>query len=83
MWECVAAGLPIVMNQEILAGQHLVVPGVTGELAPPDRFREVMEEVLANQSSYRPRDYFESEWDTVETIEGYLDFFEHMGWARR
>jgi hypothetical protein len=83
MWECVAAGLPIVMNEDIVAGKHLVVSGVTGELAPPDRFREVMEEVLARRDSYGPRKHFESEWDTVATIEGYLDFFEQMGWARR
>ena len=83
MWECVAAGLPIVVNAEIMGGKHLVVPGVTGELAPPSRFREVMEEVLERCDSYRPREHFESEWDTVATIEGYLDFFEQMGWARR
>ena len=65
MWECVAAGLPIVVNEDIVGGKHLVVPGVTGELAPPDRFREVMEEVLAERDSYRPREHFESEWDTV------------------
>ena len=83
MWECVAAGLAIVVNQDILGGKHLIVPGVTGELAPPGRFREVMEEVLARRDSYRPREHFEREWDTLATIEGYLDFFEQMGWARR
>ena len=83
MWECVAAGLPIVVNEQIAGGRHLVVPGVTGELAPPDRFREVMEEVLARRDSYRPREHLESHWDTVRTIEGYLDFFETMGWRRR
>jgi hypothetical protein len=82
MWECVAAGLPIVVNAEIVGGRHLVVPGVTGELAPPERFREVMEHVLANRESYRPRDHFEQHWDTVETIDRYLSFFERMGWAR-
>ena len=82
MWECVAAGLPIVVNEDIVGGQHLVVPGVTGELAPPHRFREVMEKVLAERDSYRPREHFEDEWDTVATIEGYLEFFEQMGWAR-
>jgi glycosyltransferase involved in cell wall biosynthesis len=82
MWECVAAGLPIVVNDDIAGGKHLVVPGVTGEMAPPGRFREVMEEVLAKCGSYRPREHFESEWDTLSVIEGYLDFFEQMGWAR-
>lgn len=82
MWECVAAGLPIVVNERIAGGRHLVVPGVTGELAAPDRFREVMERVLAKRDSYRPREHFERHWDTVETIEGYLDFFERMGWDR-
>jgi glycosyltransferase involved in cell wall biosynthesis len=82
MWECVAAGLPIVVNEDIVGGKHLVVPGVTGELAPPQRFREVMEAVLARRDSYRPREHFESEWDTVSTIESYLDFFVQMGWSR-
>jgi glycosyltransferase involved in cell wall biosynthesis len=83
MWECVATGLPIVINEHIVGGKHLIVPGVTGELAPPDRFREVMEEVLVRRDSYRPREHFESEWDTISMIEGYLDFFEQMGWGRR
>ncbi|MFL5868415.1 MAG: glycosyltransferase [Thermoleophilaceae bacterium] len=82
MWECVAAGLPIVVNEEIAGGRHLVVPGVTGELAPPGQFREVMEDVLANRGSYRPREHLERSWDTVATIESYLAFFERMGWAR-
>src|SRR4051794_8207248 len=47
MWECVAAGLPIVVNERIAGGRHLVVPGVTGELARPERFRETMEQVIA------------------------------------
>jgi glycosyltransferase involved in cell wall biosynthesis len=82
MWECVAAGLPIVVNEEIAGGRHLVVPGVTGELAPAGGFREVMEHVLANRDSYSPREHFEQAWDTVSTIEGYLAFFQRMGWTR-
>jgi hypothetical protein len=80
MWECVAAGLPIVVNREIRGGKHLVVPGVTGELASEPEFREVMQRVLANHDSYSPRRYFEEHWDTVETIESYLAFFQRMGW---
>jgi hypothetical protein len=82
MWECVAAGLPIVVNREIAGGKHLVMPGVTGELARPERLREVMEKVLATRDSYQPREPFENEWDTVSMIDSYLDFFEQMGWAR-
>lgn len=81
MWECVATGLPIVVHREILGGKHLVVEGVTGELASGDEFREVMEHVLANLDSYSPREYFEQHWDTVETIEQYLAFFARMGWT--
>ena len=80
MWECVAAGLPIVVNQEIRGGKHLVVSGVTGELASESTFGDVMEEVLANRDSYTPREYFEEHWDTVKTIESYLAFFARMGW---
>jgi hypothetical protein len=80
MWECVAAGLPIVMNARIKGGQHLVVPGVTGELASPDEFGEVMKRVVAKRDSYRPREYFLEQWDTVETLDSYIDFFHRMGW---
>lgn len=79
MWECVAAGLPIVVNREIRGGKHLVVSGVTGELASPDEFLDVMQHVLANLDSYSPREYFEEHWDTVRTIEGQLAFFAEMG----
>ena len=58
------------------------MPGVTGELAPPRRFREVMEHVLADRARYRPREHFERAWDTVATLESYLAFFERMGWTR-
>ncbi len=81
MWECVAAGLPIVMNDAIAGGKHLVVPGVTGELASETEFRDVMRGVLANRSAYSPRDYFEANWDTITLIEGYLAFFREMGWT--
>jgi hypothetical protein len=82
MWECVAAGLPIVVNANIAGGRHVVVPGVTGELAPPDRFRSVMEQVLADRDRYDPRAHFERTWDTIAMLEGYLAFFERMGWSR-
>ena len=81
MWECVAAGLPIVMNENIRGGKHLVVPGVTGEFASEKNFYQVIRYVLANLDSYRPRQYFEEHWDTVATIEKYLAFFRQMGWS--
>jgi hypothetical protein len=79
MWECVAAGLPLVVNENILGGQHLVVSGVTGEFASEERFREVMERVLARRDSYRPSEYFRSRWSTVEMLDRYLNFFQEMG----
>jgi hypothetical protein len=80
MWECVAAGLPIVVNRAIRGGKHLVVPGMTGELASEDEFGDVMRRVLTNLDSYAPRRHFEEHWDTIETIERYLAFFRRMGW---
>ena len=80
MWECVAAGLPIVVNENIRGGKHLVIPGVTGEFASEDNFYDMMKYVLANRDSYRPREYFMENWDTVSTLEKYLSFFGKMGW---
>lgn len=80
MWECVAAGLPIVVNENIKGGKYLVVPGVTGEFASEDNFSDVMKQVLANRASYRPREYFMENWDTVSILEKYLAFFRKMGW---
>ena len=80
MWECVAAGLPIVVNAAIEGGKHVVVPGLTGELAPEDSFVDVMRTVLATRHSYAPREYFVEHWDTVRLIEGYLSFFQRSGW---
>jgi hypothetical protein len=81
MWECVAAGLPIVVNENIDGGKHLVVPGVTGEFASEDTFRSVMESVLTNLNAYRSREYFINHWDTIATVEKYLAFFRKMGWT--
>lgn len=83
MWECVATGLPIVVNKEIQGGKHLVVPGVTGELAPPRRFREVMEQVLERRESYRPHEHFVEHWDAATMLDRYLAFFAEMGWRPR
>ncbi len=80
MWECVAAGLPIVVNEKIWGGKHLVVPGVTGEFARQDNFLEVMRRVLAKRPCYKPREYFMHHWDTVSVLESYLAFFRRMGW---
>jgi len=80
MWECVAAGLPIVVNENIKGGKHLVVPGVTGEFASEDNFHDVMTHVLAHLDSYTPREYFMQEWDTVPMLERYLSFFRDKGW---
>jgi glycosyltransferase involved in cell wall biosynthesis len=82
MWECVAAGLPIVVNEKIKGGKHLVVPGVTGEFASENNFYEVMKHVLASLPSYRPREYFMENWDTVYMLEKYLSFFRDMGWRQ-
>lgn len=80
MWECVAAGLPIVVNENIRGGKHLVVSGVTGELASEDDFGDVMRHVVAHRESYAPREYFEEHFDTVNVLERYVRFFERMGW---
>jgi hypothetical protein len=80
MWECVAAGLPIVVNAAIRGGKHVVVPWVTGELARAEEFGAVMRHVLERDRSYRPREYFEAHWDTVATLETYVAFFRKMGW---
>jgi hypothetical protein len=80
MWECVAAGLPIVVNENIQGGKHLVVPGVTGEFASEENFGDVMQHVVARRESYAPREYFEQHWDTVEILDSYVQFFQKMGW---
>jgi len=80
MWECVAAGLPIVMNDAIWGGKHLVVSGVTGELAAEDHFLDTMRSVLANRARYSAREYFVETWDTVTLLEEYIEFFRRMGW---
>lgn len=79
MWECVAAGLPIVVNENIAGGKHLVVPGITGELASERGFSAAMRLLLGRSNSYRPREYFEQNWGTIETLERYVDFFQRMG----
>jgi hypothetical protein len=79
MWECVAAGLPIVVNAAIRGGKHLVVPGVTGELAAENDLLATMRRVLATRAAYAPRRHFEAAWDTVATLESYLAFFGRMG----
>jgi hypothetical protein len=80
MWECVAAGLPIVVNENIKGGKHLVVSGNTGEFAAEDNFLQVMRYVLANLDRYKPREYFMEHWDTVSVLENYISFFRRMGW---
>lgn len=83
MWECVAAGLPIILNEKLKGGKHLVVKGVTGEIASENTYYETMRHVLANLHHYRPRQYFEEQWDTVGTLDKYLSFFETMGWNHK
>ncbi len=80
MWECVAAGLPIVVNENIRGGKHLVVSGVTGEIASEAEFGDVMRHVVAHRQRYAPREYFERHWDTLEVLESYVRFFQRMGW---
>jgi len=81
-FECVAAGLPIILNQNLRGGKQLVVPGITGEIASETNYYEAMCHVLSNLHNYRPREYFEEHWDTVETLNRYLWFFEKMGWKK-
>jgi hypothetical protein len=81
IWECIAAGLPIVVNAAIEGGKYAVIPGVTGELAKERTFRAAMLDVLAHRDAYRPRQYFEAHWDTIATLEQYLAFFARMGWS--
>ena len=80
MWECVAAGLPIVVNAAIKGGKHLVVPGVTGELASEAEFGSVMQHVLQNRDAYRPREYFLEHWDSETLLDRYIEFFRQQGW---
>lgn len=80
MWEALAADLPIVVNEAIAGGRHVVVPGETGEFAAAGQFGEVVRQVLADRETYRPREHLRSRWDTVRTLDGYLDFFKEMGW---
>ena len=80
MWECVASGLPIVVNENIRGGKHLVVPDVTGEFASEDAFYDVMNYALEKRESYTPREYFMENWDTVTLLESYFSFFRRMGW---
>lgn len=83
MWECVAAGLPIVVNRHIRGGQHIVVPGATGELAKPSGFRRAMEKMIERRDRYRPHEYFAEHWDTMTLLERYVTFFESCGWRAR
>ena len=69
MWECLAADLPIVVNEQIWGGRHVVVPGVTGEFANQFNFGERMRYVLENRRQYAPRQCLVEKWDTVAEIE--------------
>ena len=82
MWECVAAGLPIVVNENILGGKHLVVSGITGEFAREHNFYDVMQHVLKNIDSYQPAKYFQDNWDTEKILVDYLSFFQKMGFNK-
>lgn len=80
MWECVAADLPIVVNQNIVGGKYVVVPGMTGELAAPQNFRTVMQQVLEKRGKYQPRAYLMEHWEPLALLNRYLAFFREMGW---
>jgi len=45
-----------------------------------ENFGDVMRDVAAHRESYAPRAYFEEHFDTVKILEGYVRFFERMGW---
>jgi hypothetical protein len=79
MWECVAAGLPIVVNRNIAGGRHVVAEGATGELAEEGNFLSVMRQVLEHRDRYRPLEYFEQHWNTQAMLERYVKFFQQMG----
>jgi hypothetical protein len=79
MWECVAAGLPIVVNANIAGGKHLVIPGITGEFASEEGFLDTIQQVLANRRFYSPGEYIHSHWNTIEMLDRYLEFFQTMG----
>jgi glycosyltransferase involved in cell wall biosynthesis len=81
MWECLAADVPIIVNEGIAGGRHVVVPGVTGEFATADTLVKVIEQVLADRANYSPRRHLLENWGTVRTIDRYLDFFGEMGWT--
>lgn len=81
MWECVAAGLPIVVNENILGGHHLVVPGVTGEFASESDFGVVMRRTIDRRNDYKPREYFDQHWSTAAVLDEYLDFLRRHGWG--
>ena len=82
MWECVAAGLPIVVNENICGGKHLVVSGITGEFAGEDNFYDMMRHVLKNIDSYHPAEYFQEHWGTVKILEDQISFFRRMGFNK-
>lgn len=79
MWECVAAGLPIVVNENIAGGRHVVVPGITGEFSSERDFRTSIFRLSDRHEAYRPREYFEEHWSTINTLNSYLQFFRKMG----
>ena len=79
MWECVACDLPIVVNEFIEGGRHVVAPGITGELAHPDAFADVMSAVAQGFEHYSPRNYLLEHWGTIDTLDAYLAFFDKMG----
>ena len=68
------------VNENIRGGKHLVVSGMTGELASENDFGDVMRHVVEHRESYAPRTYFEAHWDTLDILERYVRFFQRMGW---
>jgi len=79
MWECVATGLPIVVNKTIRGGKHLVIPGITGEFADRKTFYPTMRKILDNIHTYKPREYFMGHWNALDTLEKYVNFFRKTG----
>jgi hypothetical protein len=35
--------------------------------------------VIERREAYRPREHFEEHWSTINTLNGYLEFFRKMG----
>jgi hypothetical protein len=57
--EAMCYNMPVLVNENILGGWHNVIPDVTGEFfTDEDTAVKAYEKVMANYSSYTPRDWY-------------------------